>query len=199
LFAPKTRADLGYPSDAILLTTVGRLIPRKAVHELLAIVREVTSPKVQLLIIGDGPERPKLEVLAQTWQVADRVHFLGNLSDEAKFQMLNIADIYLSSTQHEGFGLVFLEAMAVGLPVISYDNGGHIDFLSHGKTGFLAKLGDRPTLAKYTQMLSEEPTLRRQIGRFNRRHVEAYYIESCAKKYQALYDGLMRSKHIRSR
>ena len=191
VFAPKTRADLGYPTDAILLATVGRLVPRKAVHELIAIVRDVPSPKLQLVIIGDGPERPKLEALAHTWQVADRVHFLGNLSDEAKFQVLNIADIYLSSTQHEGFGLMFLEAMAVGLPVISYDNGGHIDFLSHGKTGFLVKLGDRHTLAKYTQMLSEEPTLRRQLGHFNRRHVEEYYIESCAKKYQELYDGLM--------
>jgi L-malate glycosyltransferase len=191
LFAPKTRADLGYPTDDILLTTVGRLIPRKAVHELLAIVREVPSPKVQLVIIGDGPERPKLEALAKTWQVADRVHFLGNISDEAKFQVLNIADIYLSSTQHEGFGLVFLEAMAVGLPVVSYDNGGQVDFLVDDKTGFLVRLGDRHALAQRTQTLIDNGALRQRIGQFNRQHVEDYYIANCGRKYQVLYDALV--------
>jgi glycosyltransferase involved in cell wall biosynthesis len=191
LFAPKTRADLGYPPDAILLTTVGRLIPRKAVHELLAIVREVPSPKVHLVIIGDGPERPKLEALAQSWQVTDRVHFLGNISDEAKFQMLNIADIYLSSTQHEGFGLVFLEAMAVGLPIVSYDNGGQVDFLVDEQTGFLVKLGDHQSLAQRTQTLIDNGALRQRIGQFNRQHVEDYYIATCGRKYQVLYDALV--------
>jgi glycosyltransferase involved in cell wall biosynthesis len=191
LFAPKTRADLGYSADAILLTTVGRLIPRKAVHELLAIVREVPSPKVHLVIIGDGPERPKLEALAQSWQVTDRVHFLGNISDEAKFQMLNIADIYLSSTQHEGFGLVFLEAMAVGLPIVSYDNGGQVDFLVDEQTGFLVKLGDHQSLAQRTQTLIDNGALRQRIGQFNRQHVEDYYIASCSRKYQVLYDALV--------
>jgi glycosyltransferase involved in cell wall biosynthesis len=191
LFAPKTRADLGYPADDVLLTTVGRLIPRKAVHELLAIVREVPSAKVQLVIIGDGPERPKLEALAKTWQVADRVHFLGNVSDEAKFQVLNIADIYLSSTQHEGFGLVFLEAMAVGLPIVSYDNGGQADFLADDQTGFLVRLGDRRALAQRTQTLIDNGALRQRIGQFNRRHVEDYYIANCGRKYQVLYDALV--------
>jgi glycosyltransferase involved in cell wall biosynthesis len=193
LFAPKTRADLGYPPDAILLTTVGRLIPRKAVHELLAIVRDVPNPKVHLVIIGDGPERPKLEALAQSWQVTDRVHFLGNISDEAKFQMLNIADIYLSSTQHEGFGLVFLEAMAVGLPIVSYDNGGQVDFLVDEQTGFLVKLGDHQSLAQRTQTLIDNGALRQRIGQFNRQHVEDYYIASCGRKYQVLYDALVRA------
>jgi glycosyltransferase involved in cell wall biosynthesis len=191
LFAPKTRADLGYHRDAILLTTVGRLIPRKAVHELLAIVREVANPKVHLVIIGDGPERPKLEALAKGWQVAERVHFLGNVSDEAKFQVLNIADIYLSSTQHEGFGLVFLEAMAVGLPIVSYDNGGQVDFLVDDKTGFLVKLGDHQTLVQRTQTLIDNGALRQRIGQFNRRHVEDYYIATCGRKYQVLYDALV--------
>jgi glycosyltransferase involved in cell wall biosynthesis len=190
LFASKTRADLGYPTDDIVLATVGRLVPRKAVHELLAIVRDVPNPKIRLVIIGDGPERPKLEALAKTWQIADRVHFLGNLSDEAKFQVLNIADIYLSSTQHEGFGLVFLEAMAVGLPVVSYDNGGQVDFLANDKTGFLVRLGDRPALVQRTQALIDNSALRRRMGQFNRQHVQGYYIANCGRKYQVLYDAL---------
>ena len=191
VFAPKTRADLGHPADAIVLTTVGRLIPRKAVHELLGIVRDVAHPKVHLVIIGDGPERPKLEALAKSWQVAERVHFLGNVSDEVKFQVLNIADIYLSSTQHEGFGLVFLEAMAVGLPIVSYDNGGQVDFLVDEQTGFLVKLGAHQSLVQRTQRLIDNRALRQRIGQFNRRHVEDYYIASCSRKYQVLYDGLV--------
>jgi glycosyltransferase involved in cell wall biosynthesis len=144
-----------------------------------------------LLIIGDGPDKPKLQDLARTLHVADRAVFLGNIPDETKFHLLNIADIYVSAASHEGFGLVFLEAMAVGLPIISYDSGGHTDFLSDGKTGFLASLGDRAALIRSTQILSKDAALRRQMGQFNQRHVEHYYIENCAAKYHALYETVI--------
>jgi glycosyltransferase involved in cell wall biosynthesis len=120
------------------------------------------------------------------------------VDDETKFQLLNAADIYLSSTHHEGFGLVFLEAMAVGLPIISYNNGGHVDFLSDGKTGFLINLGDLPALIQYTQLLSKDAKLRQQMGEFNRRQVEDFYIENCAAKYHGLYEAVV-CEHARHR
>ena len=191
LFVPKTRHDLGYDPNDILLVTVGRLIPRKAVHDLLSVLQAMKQAPVKLLIIGDGPERQKLQALAVALGVSERTCFVGNVDDESKFQLLNIADIYISSTHHEGFGLVFLEAMAVGLPIISYDNGGHTDFLTDGKTGFLIHLGDLSTLIERTRALSEHADLRQQMGEFNKRHVENYYIANCAAKYHALYEAVI--------
>jgi glycosyltransferase involved in cell wall biosynthesis len=190
IFVPKTRETLGYDPEDVLLVTVGRLIPRKAVHDLIYAVQSQHT-NVKLLIVGDGPERQKLQELAVSLHVSDRTFFLGNVSEETKFQILNIADIYVSATRHEGFGLVFLEAMAVGLPIISYDNGGHIDFLSDHQSGFLVRLGDLNGLIQRIKVLSETAALRKQMGQWNRQHVEDYYIVRCAAQYQALYEAVM--------
>jgi glycosyltransferase involved in cell wall biosynthesis len=190
-FMSKTKQALGYDPEDVLLVTVGRLIPRKAVHDLLYVLQALRDIRVKLLIIGDGPERRKLQELAAALEVSERTYFVGNVDDETKFQLLNAADIYLSSTHHEGFGLVFLEAMAVGLPIVSYNNGGHVDFLSDGKTGFLINLGDLSALIQHTRLLSTDATLRRQMGEFNRKHVEDFYIENCAAKYHLMYDAVV--------
>jgi glycosyltransferase involved in cell wall biosynthesis len=191
VFAPKTREDFGYDPTDILLITVGRLVPRKAIHELIYVLQQVQQANVKLLIVGDGPEKPQLEQMAAASHVSERVDFLGNVSEETKFQLLNMADIYVSTTQHEGFGLVFLEAMAVGLAIISYDHGGQTDFLSDNQTGFLVRLGDRDTFVQRTRLLCENTALRRQMGEFNRQHIEEFYIENCAKQYQAVYEGVV--------
>jgi glycosyltransferase involved in cell wall biosynthesis len=147
---------------------------------------------VKLLILGDGPEKQRLQALAEALRVSDRTIFLGNVDEETKFQLLNIADIYVSSTRHEGFGLVFLEAMAVGLPIVSYDNGGHVDFLSHNTTGFLVRLGDLQALIQSIRVLSEDAEWRQRMGQFNRRRVEDYFIARCAEVYQVVYETVMR-------
>jgi glycosyltransferase involved in cell wall biosynthesis len=187
-FTPKTRVELGYAPEEILLVTVGRLVPRKAVQDLLAVLCNVHNTQVKLLVIGDGPERPTLEAIAQAMHVAEQVDFLGNVSDETKYQVLNIADIYVSTTQHEGFGLVFLEAMATGLPIISYNNGGHIDFLNDYKTGFMVNLNDKEEFNKRAKELCEDTNLRHRMGNFNKERVKDFYIEKCAEKYEDLYE-----------
>jgi glycosyltransferase involved in cell wall biosynthesis len=99
--------------------------------------------------------------------------------------------MYVSATCHEGFGLTFLEAMAVGLPIVSYDNGGHVDFLSDNQSGFLVRLGDRRALIQCIKVLSEAADLRWRMGQWNRQRVEDYYSSHCAAKYQALYEDVV--------
>jgi glycosyltransferase involved in cell wall biosynthesis len=197
VFAPKAREELGYDSKDILLVTVGRLIPRKAIHDLISALQSLNK-NTKLLIIGDGPERQRLQEVAESLRVSDRTLFLGNVSEETKFQLLNIADMYVSATRHEGFGLVFLEAMAVGLPIVSYDNGGHMDFLSDNQSGFLVRLGNVCALIHRIKVLSEDTALRRRMGQWNRQRVEDYYIASCAAKYQALYEAVVPEAQERS-
>jgi glycosyltransferase involved in cell wall biosynthesis len=185
---PRTRQQLGLPTEPFVFSTIGRLVKRKNLEELLKIFKEVreTAPSV-LLIIGDGPERENIEKEIGTLELGDGVRLLGRVSEEQKYACLHASDAYLSTAIHEGFGIVFLEAMECSLPVICYDRGGQRDFLKDGKTGYLVALGDR---AEFTGRLTEllrSPTLRDEIRAHNKDYVRRFYIENVAERYLSIF------------
>jgi glycosyltransferase involved in cell wall biosynthesis len=185
--AKATRADFGIPSDAFVMVTVGRVVARKATPQLVKALAAAQRPDTHLLIVGDGPEADAVRSAAAEAGLSDRVHLLGQVSDERKYQALGIADVFVSATQHEGFGLVFLEAMAYGLPVISYDHGGQTDFLVDGKTGYLVALNDFKRLTQSIVDLHDRPQARAAMGDYNRKLVENYFIENCARQYETVF------------
>ncbi len=95
-----------------------------------------------LLVVGDGPDSENIARAASELGVSDRVKLLGHVTERQKFSALSITDLFVSTSQHEGFGLVYLEAMAYGLPIVCYDHGGRVDFLSTPATGAVIKLND---------------------------------------------------------
>jgi glycosyltransferase involved in cell wall biosynthesis len=107
-----------------------------------------------------------------------------------------MSDLYVSSSQHEGFGLVFLEGMAAGLPVVCYDHGGQTDFLVDGETGYLVRLNDKETLARRIRDLVIDRALRQKIADNNRTLVERYFIESMAEAYEALFEAALRERGL---
>jgi glycosyltransferase involved in cell wall biosynthesis len=109
-------------------------VRRKGLEQLIQLMQRLEDLDCVLLLIGNGPQEATLQELAQRLNVAERVRFLGWVSDEDKFTALASADVFVSTSQHEGFGLMYLEAMACGLPVVTYDNGGQTDFLQDGET-----------------------------------------------------------------
>ncbi len=190
---PAEREALGLTTGDVVLVTVGRLVARKAVDQLLRVVAELPA-HVHLLVIGDGPQRSHLVSLAQTLGLQSRVHFLGYVDEEAKLRLLKMADLYVSTSQHEGFGLVFLEAMACGLPVLAYDHGGQRDFLLDGRTGYLVPLNQRDQFLRRCRALVEDSSMRREMGGFNRTHVEPFYIDRCAARYEAVFEQAIRAR-----
>ena len=139
--------------------TVGRLVARKALDQLVDIVAGLREQRVKLLVIGTGPEEASLNAKVAELGLDGHVLFLGGLSDQEKFDVLGMSDLYVSSSQHEGFGLVFLEGMAAGLPVVCYDHGGQTDFLEDGATGYLVPLNDREKLGNCIRELVISGTL----------------------------------------
>jgi len=97
---------------------------------------------VHLIVIGSGPQSGTLKSLTQELGLIEQIHFLGQVDEQEKFKLLMMADMYVSTSQHEGFGLVYLEAMASNLPVVCYDYGGQTDFLSSSVNGYVRKLND---------------------------------------------------------
>jgi glycosyltransferase involved in cell wall biosynthesis len=187
------RSDFGLPKDAFVMVTVGRVVARKATVQLVRALHASARPNAHLLIVGDGPDAAAVRKAAADAGLAERVHLLGQVSEERKFQALSVADIFVSASQHEGFGLVFLEAMAHGLPIICYDHGGQTDFLADGETGFVVPLNDLDRFTRGIVDLHDRSANRRAMAEENRRRVEGYFIDSCARRYEAEFDTVVRN------
>ena len=166
----------------------------KALDQLLDILAGLRGRPARLLVIGTGPEEESLKAKAAELGIEEHVRFLGGLSDQEKFNVLGMSDLYVSSSQHEGFGLVFLEGMAAGLPVVCYDHGGQTDFLVDGETGYLVPLNQREMLAQRIRDLVVDATLRQKIADTNRKRVERYFIETMALAYEELFEAAVRNR-----
>ena len=193
--APRSRYHL--TDDDILLVTVGRLVARKAVNQLITIISKLNNSRVHLLVVGSGPQETLLKHAAQESGIASQIHFFGQVSEEEKFEILKMADIYTSTSQHEGFGIVYLEAMASALPVVCYDYGGQTDFLKSGVNGYLVKLNDTNEFYRVCQKLINEQELRRKMGMQNTSDVEDYFVDNCARQYEKLYENTIAQASIK--
>jgi glycosyltransferase involved in cell wall biosynthesis len=185
--APAARRDFGLPDDAFVMVTVGRLVARKATTSLVQALASVQRPKAHLLIMGDGPDAGAVRAAAATAGLSERVHLTGQVTEERKYQALGVADIFVSASQHEGFGLVFLEAMSYGLPVICYDHGGQTDFLADGETGHVVPLNNLERFTQSMVHLHDQTGVRAAMSARNRQLVEDYFIDTCANRYEALF------------
>lgn len=183
-----SRAAFGLPQDAFVMITIGRLVARKATTQLVDIFASSRIPNAHLVIVGDGPDAAAMEQRASGLGVRDRVHLLGQVSEAEKYAALCVSDIFVSASQHEGFGLVFLEAMAFGLPIVCYDRGGQTDFLVTGETGHVVKLNDVPGFTRALIDLHADRDTRERCGRRNRQLVENYFIDACAARYESVFE-----------
>ncbi len=184
-----SRATFGLPHDAFVMVSVGRLVSRKATTQLVDVLAASAIPNAHLLIIGDGPDAGAVRQRAADLGVAQRVHLPGQVSEADKYAALAIADAFVSTSQHEGFGLVFLEAMACGLPIVCYDRGGQTDFLTSGETGFVIGLNDVIAFGHAVRAIHADIYLRRRLGQRNRQLVENYFIDSCAARYEKVFEA----------
>jgi len=184
-------AEHGLADDDVVLVTVGRLIPRKAIHQLIALLGRLAEPRLKLLVVGSGPLQDTLVQQAAQAGVSGQVRFTGQVSETEKFELLSLADAYVSTSQHEGFGIVFLEAMAMGLPVICYGHGGQTDFLEDGETGFLPGLNDEAEFAAALRELLADPGRMRRMGEANRQRARGFYIDRCAARHLEVFEKVI--------
>lgn len=185
------RRELGLPEDKILLVTLGRLVVRKNNTELIEVMDAVgRAHNCHLVIMGDGPERKTLEEKIRSLKLEKHITLKGRVGEE-KFQIMSAADIYVSTAVHEGFGLVFLEALECGLPVVCYNNGGQVDFLIDGTTGFLVPLGDTRRFCERLVGLIGSADTRGRIGRHNRDYIKKFYVDRCADQYLNVFNALL--------
>jgi len=147
-----------------LILSVGRLVYYKGFEYL---IRAMTRTQGTLLIIGDGPLRSRLTALARELGVAERVHFLGSVDDQTRLACYHAADIFVlaSLARSEAFGIVQIEAMAAGKPVVNTALDSGVPFVSQNEvTGLTVPPQDHEALASAITRLLSNPTLRREYG-----------------------------------
>lgn len=178
----EVRLPPGFPQGRTLLT-VTRLAANegyKGVDTVVQVLPQLARAiaDVHYVVVGDGDDRPRLEALAHTLGVAGRVHFLGRLEAESPelIGCYSSCDAFVMPSRGEGFGLVFLEAMAFGKPVVGGAHGGMPDVIEDGATGFLVEHGDTARLTQTLTTLLRDESLRRQMGERARARVQEKFL-----------------------
>ncbi|MDZ4286184.1 MAG: glycosyltransferase family 4 protein, partial [Candidatus Sungbacteria bacterium] len=122
----------------------------------------------------------------------NRVYLLGFVSEEHMYKVLQVSDAYVAASEHEGFGIVYLEAMEAGLPIVSTDTGGQRDFLTEDENAILVPTNDAKQLVAGIQRLLSDAGLRERMAKNNKEKVKEFYLEKTAKRFE---DVLIEAVH----
>lgn len=177
-FTPSTTPHEGPP----VLLTVARLVSLKGIDIVLRALPHLLArvPGLQYWVAGSGPQRSALAQLAQDLRVSHAVRFLGSVSHDELPSIYRRATVFVMPTckepttgREEGFGIVYLEASASGLPVVAARSGGAVEAVRDGETGITVPADDPTAVAQAVERLLDDSELRQQMGRAGRHWVES--------------------------
>ncbi|MDB5334713.1 MAG: glycosyl transferase group 1 [Planctomycetaceae bacterium] len=183
------------PVSAPVAISVARLSAEKDFPTLLRALSIAIQdiPDLVLKLVGDGPERSRLELLARELNLAHHIEFLGERSDVPA--LLTQSGFFVTATLTEGISLTLLEAMAVGLPVLATSVGGNSEIVQVPQTGRLVPPGDPAGLAAAMVDMCRQMQSWHQMGRAGRERVEEHFeVRRMVSDYERLYRDLLAKK-----
>ncbi len=196
-FTPGPRPDhllarYGLEGRRILLT-ISRLSAAeryKGHDRVIRLLPELAAefPDIAYVIGGDGDDQPRLEALAGRLGVRERCHFIGRIAEEELVEHHRMADVFVMPSTGEGFGIVFLEAMACGVPAIGLDLDGSVDALVEGEIGYA--VSEAGLFSGMTRAMSRDASSRRELSEKARTH---FGRERFARNVEGIVDRLMES------
>ncbi|WP_067618599.1 N-acetyl-alpha-D-glucosaminyl L-malate synthase BshA [Alicyclobacillus acidiphilus] len=190
VFVPKVgqrvRRSLAKPGERVLLH-ISNFRPVKRICDVIDIFAQVRqSIEARLVLVGEGPDLSRARDRVHDLGLNPYVDFLGKQDEVAP--LVAAADILLLPSEKESFGLVALEAMACGIPVIGSTAGGIPEVVVHGETGFLSEIGDTDSMAAHTLRLLEDKELYARIAKQARERAQkSFYIGDKVGEYEAIY------------
>jgi starch synthase (maltosyl-transferring) len=185
------RAAWDVPEDAKVWLFVGRMVEQKGVDILLAAWASLESPRPYLVLVGDGPERQRLEEKARALSLVDTVRFIGAVEDAGP--CYRCADAVVMPSRFEGMPLVLLEAMSAGLPVVATAVGGIAEATRQGEMAVLVPAGDPQKLSEAIRNLDVDAARARELGkRAGEWAAQAYGEDHMVETYESLYRRALR-------
>lgn len=173
---------------------IGRLVKFKGVDILiksLQIVKKV-YPDIHLYIAGNGPQSRNLKSLSRDLNLDSSITFLSFLSEEDKLKMLKSADIFVVPSRIETFGIVILEALASGIPIVASNTGGIPQILDNGKYGLLAETENSEDLAQKIIALIKNKSLRDELSEKGKQRAKEYSWDNVAFRTTELYSSILK-------
>ena len=183
--------ELNLPPDAFIAGYIGRLARQKRVEDLIWSVETLRQirPKLFLVIVGDGPERERLETFAKDIGCTEHVRFLGHREEASRW--LNFFDVFCLASSFEGLSNSVMEAMSVGKPVIASDIPANRELVVQSETGFLPKLTDTVGFMQFLRRLIDEPGLGERLGQAGRKRIEeCFSVSRMVESYVEVYRSL---------
>jgi 1,2-diacylglycerol 3-alpha-glucosyltransferase len=184
------RRDNHLPEEAMVIGHVGRLAPEKNLPylaEAVAIFLE-KAPEAHFLVIGDGPSQPEIRQTFADRHLEDRLHLIGEASGNRLRDAYSAMDLFVFSSKSETQGMVLVEAMAAGRPVIALDASGSREVIQDGQNGRLLPAdASRENFAAALQEFRSEPDLAKKWISAARHTAQRFSRNTCAEKMEKLY------------
>ena len=173
--------------DEKIITHISNIRKVKRVDNVIEIFERIQNEMpAKLVIVGDGPEKKSLEILCDKKGIRDNVLFVGNSHEVDK--ILCFSDLFILPSEHESFGLVALEAMACGIPVISSNAGGLPEVNIHGESGYLSAVGDTDEMAKNAIKILENDKIHQEFKRKAKENAHRFETKLIVPLYEKIYE-----------
>jgi N-acetyl-alpha-D-glucosaminyl L-malate synthase BshA len=183
------RKRLKIKDDKKRIIFVGTLRPVKSVKYLIKAIKIIIQKDIntRLMLVGDGDERGNLEKLVKELSLEEYVKFVGKVPNEEVPEYMAVSDVFVLPSLSESFGIVNLEAMASGLPIVATKVGGLPEIIKDGENGFLVEPKNPEELAEKVLSILGNNELRERITRNNKEKAKDYSWESVVEKLEEVY------------
>lgn len=181
---------IGLPENCVMLLSVGEMIERKNHEVIIRALGKLQDERIYYVICGKGPLKDHLEQLAMNLNLTSHIVFLGFRTDIP--ELCNTADISAFPSRIEGLGLAGIEAMAAGVPLVSSNVHGILDYVIDGKTGYACDPDDVEGFAKAIKKLADEPLLRQEMKNNCLKAVEPFEIHNALRSMWDIYDEILK-------
>ena len=183
------------PNGELILSHISNFRAVKRVEDIVRVFAEVRKRlPVKLLLVGDGPERSRVEQLCRELKTCEDVVMLGKLKNPVEVLMLS--DLFMLPSASESFGLAALEAMAAGVPVISTNAGGLPEVNRHGVTGMMSDVGDIEDMVRNSLFILEDAKRLAKMKQSARDRAYDFNLPNILPQYEQLYDRVLHQKEL---
>jgi len=191
------RSELGLPKDAFVVLSVGELNKNKNHEVIIRAIAKIYNPNIHYIICGQGQLDSYLKNLSKELGIENQVHLLGFRKDIP--EICKISDLFAFPSKREGLGLAAIEAMACGLPVITSNVHGIVDYSIDGITGYTCKYNDLTGFANSILKLFKKEAIRIEYGNYNLNSIVKYDLSNILLRLREIYGGVINDREHKNK